>query len=863
MKKYLKKAGVLIMALAFVVSFAFPVNAVYWDMTGTNLLLKGFLELPEISTSTPGTPGTTSWRMYTYNDGFYIIDDTGTPTNLLASTTLDAAYTGGNTITLDASGDVEFDLSVTARNVKIANTFAGVQAVGLEIDAETAFAVTNGILFSTTAGTFVDAIDASDSSITNAINVGGNVIVGALASIDFTEFDVSGTTGAIIINDGGDLGSITIEGTVLDINSLDFVGAAAITSGASTAITINPDGGSAAGEDLIITAHNIALTATGAMDFTPDGAVTLAIDLTDTNYTNAISVGTNAIVGTTGIIDYTNFDVNADGDVECVDLTVSGTANIGTWAQDAIVPASASPQDLTVDAGGTGAVVIAGTSTGTIWLGDDSGGATLVTIGNGTDLLLGEGKLTIDNDQNEDALVITSSATSQSAIEITDAATTTGKMIQANADDLGTAGVMLYLDSDNIAADNYYIGLFDGTGAYNFSVSQYGATVIEGNSTSDVLTLTAGDLQIDDGIFEVNTNEDVSSFVTRNFAGAGGTPALAVNDSNASTTNSALSVTSAGSAGTGLTVTVTGVNNATGIAVVHSGDYPALNITAGAARTTGAMVDMSMTNSVATDGIFIDGAWTGASDKGMVHLHSTGTIASGASMLRLDNDTGTPAADGFAIEIDDGSSDGGEQYAVLIGTTNNEALHVASGISLFAEQVTFSGGVSVGTSEITGTTGLINYTNFDVAADGDVDVVDLDASGNVVVTGNTTVNGNLIGDGATQQYGFVALPVDLSSAPVNIEIADSGKVYFNSEAQQANLPPAAAGLRYTFVVAHASQITIHPDGADQIMHLSLGAGDKATSSTIGDTITLIAVGAGFWYVQSVYPLAADWADGGA
>ncbi len=710
MKKYFEKAKGLILTLALVVAFAFPAGAVYWDITGTNLLLKGFLELPEISTSTPGTPGATSWRMYTYNDGFYIIDDAGTPTNLLASTTLDAAYTGGNTITLDASGDVEFDLSVTARNVIISNTFAGTQAVGLEIDAEVAQLITDGILFSTTAGTITDAIDASDASITNAINVGGNVIIGALASIDFTEFDVSGTTGAIIINDDGDLGSITIEGSVLDINSLDFVGAAAITAGASSAITINPNAGNVAGEDLIITAHNIALTAAGAMDLTPDGAVTLAIDLTDANYTNAISVGTNAILGTTGAVTYNNWSVNADGDFTGVDATFSGTVNVGAWAQDAIVPASASPQALTIDGGGSGAVVIAGTSTGTLWLGDDSGGTTLVTVGNGTDLLLGEGTLTIDNDQNEDALVITSSATTQSAIEITNAATTTGKMIQANADDLGTAGVMLYLDSDNIAADNYYIGLFDGSGAYNFSVSQYGATVIEGNSTSDVLTLTAGDLQIDDGIFEVDTDEDVTSYIERAQATVTGHLLSLIEQTDTVASSKAVLFIDQD----------TNSTPSSAIEIDTEGAY-AIKIDALVAAGDGILVDVA--DSYTGQWFIADaGPWLGTTSEGFWSFQSdVAATQEVGQVIRIDlRGTGTAgtAVEGKAFHAESNAAAKTGESLVYLDTLTNTAIHIenggvaADGIKFDVENsytgqgILFDGGPWLGTA---GEGGVIDF----------------------------------------------------------------------------------------------------------------------------------------------------------
>ncbi|MCG2685789.1 MerR family transcriptional regulator, partial [Candidatus Parcubacteria bacterium] len=93
------------------------------------------------------------------------------------------------------------------------------------------------------AGTITDAIDVSDETITNAINVGANIITGTSAAIDFSEFDVSAATGSVTIDDGGNAGQISVEGTILDINSLDFTDAGTITSGGSnTNLTFNPTG---------------------------------------------------------------------------------------------------------------------------------------------------------------------------------------------------------------------------------------------------------------------------------------------------------------------------------------------------------------------------------------------------------------------------------------------------------------------------------------------------------------------------------------------------------------------------------------------------------------------------------------------
>jgi DNA-binding transcriptional MerR regulator len=106
--------------------------------------------------------------------------------------------------------------------------------------------VDNAILITNSGGIasgVVDALDASATEIVNAINVGSNIISGVAATIDFLEFDVSSTTGSITIDDDGNLGSVTIEGTVLDGISLDFAGAGEITSGGGADLTLNPAGG--------------------------------------------------------------------------------------------------------------------------------------------------------------------------------------------------------------------------------------------------------------------------------------------------------------------------------------------------------------------------------------------------------------------------------------------------------------------------------------------------------------------------------------------------------------------------------------------------------------------------------------------
>ena len=65
---------------------------------------------------------------------------------------------------------------------------------------------------------------------------------------------------------------------------------------------------------------------------TTAGAITDGLDVSDTGITNVVNLGANVLIGTTAVIDFTNFDVDASGNVTCNDLTVGGTHTIATLA---------------------------------------------------------------------------------------------------------------------------------------------------------------------------------------------------------------------------------------------------------------------------------------------------------------------------------------------------------------------------------------------------------------------------------------------------------------------------------------------------------------------------------------------------
>lgn len=143
------------------------------------------------------------------------------------------------------------------------------------------------------------------------------------------------------------------------------------------------------------------------------------------------------------------------------------------------------------------------------------------------------------------------------------------------------------------------------------------------------------------------------------------------------------------------------------------------------------------------------------------------------------------------------------------------------------------------------------------------------------VEGLAEIDGVLYADGGITGLGTASIAVGLArkhesyaGADNVITVAESGTVFDNTadgDGSMHTLPEAstAIGCYYTFVVTAAQALVVEVDDADVILHLSLNAGDKITSSTVGDSITLVALDATNWGVVSCYPTAADWADGGA
>ncbi len=274
---------------------------------------------------------------------------------------LDTSVTGGfstinNGLTVNngaATGDDYFaedvvltnnDADANAFGLRItgsatANAGANAYEAGIIIDnaENTAGSMADGIRITATTDTATtDGVDVSDAEIVNAINVGGNTILGTAAVIDFSEFDVSGTTGTVTINDGGDAGALLVEGTNLDINSLDFVGAGLVTTGSNTSLTLTPGGTG----DTIVSVDadtNLQITASAAP----------AVDMVA--ITNSGQAVTTA--GVEGLsINYTGGAAAVESAGARIDLTPGSTAE-GTWSGLRIVANATGPVAKVVENG--------------------------------------------------------------------------------------------------------------------------------------------------------------------------------------------------------------------------------------------------------------------------------------------------------------------------------------------------------------------------------------------------------------------------------------------------------------------------------------------------------------------------------
>lgn len=129
-------------------------------------------------------------------------------------------------------------------------------------------------------------------------------------------------------------------------------------------------------------------------------------------------------------------------------------------------------------------------------------------------------------------------------------------------------------------------------------------------------------------------------------------------------------------------------------------------------------------------------------------------------------------------------------------------------------------------------------------------------SGALTVEGAVVLNGAVLGDGGDSLFGFLReIEIEPGTAET-LTAADSGKVFTNTAAQGNTvytLPPAAAGITFTFVdgsATAADDVQIQAVGDDTINQGTAAKIYECVTDTAGQTVTITALDAIRWEVTA-------------
>ena len=803
-----------------------------------------------------------------------------------AAGSLDAAYNGGATIAVDVA-DVILNLSDSSNDYdfQIRNTSSGTIASGLVVDAYASSSVfTDAISIITTAGAITDGVDASDAGITNAINVGGNVIIGTTATINFTNFDVAGT------------GNTTIGGTLDVAGTSDLVGAVTITGAVASAGTITSQG------KMILDLDNAEafLIRTDG-----DGADVLTIDTTgDAGDTTMLLTPTNT-TGTGFHIDGSTFTT---GDV--FKVTVAASTMGAAGAAISVVADGTEVFAVRDD----GSVLMAGTAEGTtaasIGLGD-----LVVTDG---DLTLSGGEASITTDTAGNILTLENTETGATGVVVKvnhnsaspadddiaftlnvyadddggdstniSSITVTQLDVTASSDDAeisfatmiaGTKQEMLCLNDDEgadiiayypvnietITADQFVI-VYDGSNSFGIDVDSDGSTTLTTTGTNadfEIASGTSGDITLDsagDVIIQA-AGSDVTMDAPLNITVAGGSQleliaagSIKCVDSVANTTG-ATTRTCSGGSGSTYEIVAAGVtiDSSVDIALEAAGgdinaDAP-INITvaAGSQLELIAAGSIKCVDSVAnTTGVMtrtVSGGTTNSyeivADK--IILDSAGDIdiEAGGDDINMDSPLNITDSGGSQLEL----ISAGALKAVFdsAATTANLTITASGGttnvIELVGDTLTLdsAGAIALESTGVTSNAEIVITqaagSQLELVASGSIKCVDSVAD----TTGNMT---RTISGGSGNTYEVVANAITLDSAAA-IALESTG-VTSDAEIKITQ----AAGSQLELISAGALKAVFDSAGTTANLTITASGGTGNVIELVGDTLTLDSAGA--------------------
>lgn len=223
---------------------------------------------------------------------------------------------GGDSITINSGGTVFIDdTNITGTGGLIIDANGGMALNAIGDNIVLASMGNQGVLIAPAAGSDTITIGSNDADV-DTIAIGSSTDI---FGIESAEFDVSNVTGSVTINDDIDTGFVSVEGSIWDINSLDFVGSGTVSSGGGGRLTLSSSDniidldattlGAAAGLTINSSAGTLALRANdNELISLGDGPETSFITVGG-NGTKYVSIGTAAADGYVNISSGTG-DIN-------------------------------------------------------------------------------------------------------------------------------------------------------------------------------------------------------------------------------------------------------------------------------------------------------------------------------------------------------------------------------------------------------------------------------------------------------------------------------------------------------------------------------------------------------------------------
>ena len=236
--------------------------------------------------------------------------------------------------------DAGYTNSLSIADNSIIGTTAAIDLTNFDVDADGNITVANGLGLDTNgagalalAGTNALELILCNSANCDTINIATNVDADAInigenndtLTINTAEFDVSSATGGITIDDDGDSAVISVDGSTMSRDVIQFATTAEIHSGVNAGLTIwGGDNGVDLNEDVQIVSEDWSVDAAGTVNASGFGLMGDGVLFWQDNL-ESISNQTDQV--------FTFVSSSDDGDITLLAENVDGDANLIVAAQ--------------------------------------------------------------------------------------------------------------------------------------------------------------------------------------------------------------------------------------------------------------------------------------------------------------------------------------------------------------------------------------------------------------------------------------------------------------------------------------------------------------------------------------------------